>query len=103
MKKWIFLVITIILFVAVSSFLLPEVKGGERIFEDVPPELPRYRVHIVREGENLHLLAAYHYNNARLWRFIYRANKNVIKNPNLIYPEERFLIPELTGGFFVEE
>lgn len=55
----------------------------------------RFKIHIVREGENLHLIAARYYNNARLWRLIYDVNEDTIKDPNLIHPGERLIIPEL--------
>jgi hypothetical protein len=41
-------------------------------------------LHQVGPGENLHILAAYYYGNARAWRQIYNLNKKSIKNPNRI-------------------
>jgi hypothetical protein len=41
-------------------------------------------VHQVGDGENLHILSAYYYGDARAWRRIYDINKNVIRNPNKI-------------------
>ncbi len=35
------------------------------------------------------------YNNARLWPLIYMANKDQIKDPDLIFPGQRFVIPEI--------
>jgi hypothetical protein len=35
------------------------------------------------------------YNNARLWPLIYMANKDQIKDPDLIFPGQRFVIPEV--------
>ena len=37
------------------------------------------------------------YNEGYLWRRIYRANKQKIKNPDLIYPGQVFFIPPLRG------
>jgi len=37
---------------------------------------------ITSSQENLHLLAGYYYGNTRLWKKIYNANRNLIKNPN---------------------
>jgi len=42
------------------------------------------RVHQVKAGENLHLLSAYYYGDARQWRKIWELNKKEIKNPNRI-------------------
>ncbi|MBN2158003.1 MAG: DUF4398 domain-containing protein [Spirochaetes bacterium] len=35
------------------------------------------------------------YNNARLWPLIYMANKDQIKDPDLIFPGQRFVIPDI--------
>ena len=37
------------------------------------------------------------YGQTRLWTRIYQANKQVIKNPNLIYPGQKLFIPPKTG------
>jgi hypothetical protein len=37
-----------------------------------------------------------HYGNGFAWPKIYQANKDQIKNPNLIYPKQTFKIPPLT-------
>lgn len=46
--------------------------------------------HIVQHGEELHLLSAYYQLNPREWREIFNRNDNQIKNPNLIYPKQKF-------------
>jgi len=55
-----------------------------------------YKVRYIPENRDcLWKIAGYKkiYNNARLWPKIYRANKNKIKNPDLIYPGQVFKIP----------
>ncbi len=49
-----------------------------------PPSQKVYKLHQVGEGENLHLLAAYYYGDARAWPRIYQLNKKQIRNPNVI-------------------
>ncbi|MDH7499057.1 MAG: hypothetical protein QHH30_01565 [candidate division NC10 bacterium] len=44
--------------------------------------------HSVGAGEDLHLLAAYYYGDARQWKRIYQANRKQIKNPNYITPKQ---------------
>ncbi len=70
--------------------LLPYNVHGEG-----PEAVKRFKIHVVKRGENLHLIAARYYNNARLWRLIYNVNQDSIKDPNLIHPGDKLLIPEL--------
>lgn len=51
------------------------------------------RHHRVMPGQTLWGLAVKYYGNGLLWRRIYLANKNKIKNPNLIHPLQRLMIP----------
>ncbi|SFV29303.1 LysM peptidoglycan-binding domain-containing protein [Hyphomicrobium facile] len=47
----------------------------------------------VARGDNLWLIALRHYHDGWYFRRIYRANQDVIRNPNLIYPCERLYLP----------
>jgi len=49
--------------------------------------------HKIAAGEDLHLLAAYYYGNARLWRLIYEANRKIISNPNMLTKGITIVIP----------
>lgn len=59
--------------------------------------------HIVRKGDSLWWIAKYkdQYNDPYLWPLIYKANKKMIKNPNLIYPGQKFKIPRT--GFSMDD
>jgi len=50
----------------------------------VPADQPCILLHQVGPGENLHILAAYYYGDARAWQRIYNLNKKTIGNPNRI-------------------
>lgn len=52
------------------------------------------RVYVVQPGDTLSGIALEIYGNANSWRKIHEANKDVIKNPGLIYPGQEFTIPE---------
>ncbi len=41
-------------------------------------------------------IAAHYYGNGLLWPRIYAANRSKIKNPNLIYPGQKFVVPNPT-------
>ena len=46
------------------------------------------------KGDTLSKIAKQFYGNAGQWKRIYEANKDPIKNPDLIYPGQTFKIPE---------
>lgn len=49
-------------------------------------------VHTVVRGDTLWAIAARYCGNGNSWRNIYEANREQIRNPNLIYPDQRFRI-----------
>lgn len=67
----------------------PEAAGVEAEAENYGRDV----VHIVREGEELHMLAAYYYGDARQWPKIYQHNRDIIKNPNRIPNGATLYIP----------
>jgi len=50
--------------------------------------------HTVAPGDTLSAIASRYYGDAGRWPEIYEANKGKIKNPNLIYPGQTFIIPD---------
>jgi nucleoid-associated protein YgaU len=61
---------------------------------DAPPVIS----YSVKRGDCLWNIAKKkeHYGNAFAWPVIYKANRDKIKNPDLIYPDQVFSIPPLT-------
>lgn len=51
------------------------------------------RTYTVVAGDSLSKIAKREYGDASQWRRIYEANKDQIKNPDLIYPGQMFNIP----------
>ena len=51
------------------------------------------RVYVVRPGDTLWAIAKKYYGNGAQYPKIYNANRNIIKNPNLIYPGQKLVIP----------
>jgi len=60
---------------------------------DCPNKDPNW--HLVMPGEYLYKISGYDriYGDPTKWTRIYEANKDQIKDPNLIYPEQLFAIP----------
>ena len=49
--------------------------------------------HVVKSGDTLWAIAKKYYGSGAKYTKIYNANKGKIKNPNLIYPGQKFKIP----------
>lgn len=66
-----------------------------------PPKAPRQQsnapstnqTYIVKKGDCLWKIAKHFYGNGSLYTKIYNANRGKIKNPNLIFPGQVFIIP----------
>ena len=52
------------------------------------------RSYTVQKGDSLSKIAKREYGDAQQWRRIYDANRDLIQNPDLIYPGQVFRIPE---------
>jgi nucleoid-associated protein YgaU len=52
------------------------------------------RTYTVVAGDSLSKIAQQQYGDASKWQRIYEANRDLIKNPDLIYPGQTFKIPE---------
>jgi nucleoid-associated protein YgaU len=53
------------------------------------------RTYTVVAGDTLSKIAKREYGDAAKWKRIYEANKDTIKNPDLIYPGQTFKIPDV--------
>jgi nucleoid-associated protein YgaU len=60
---------------------------------NVAPPPPRPRTYTVVRGDSLWKIAAKFYGNGSRWPDIFNANRGQIKNANLIYPGQVFVIP----------
>jgi len=49
-------------------------------------------VYVVKEGDNLSKIATRIFKNAYKWNDIYQSNKTAIKNPDIIYPNQKLFI-----------
>ena len=51
--------------------------------------------HVVQPGENLWQIAGRLGGNPQLWPLLYRANRDQIKDPSMLYPGQALQIPDL--------
>ena len=50
-------------------------------------------MYIVRRGDTLSAIAKRYYGSGSGYRAIYKANRDRVRNPHLIYPRQRLYIP----------
>jgi nucleoid-associated protein YgaU len=75
-------------------------SGGSSTAPAVPaPSLPPIttigagKTYVVVKGDSLSKIAKREYGDASKWRAIHEANKDLIKDPDLIYPGQELKIP----------
>lgn len=82
-----------------KNLLWDEIKkvGGENptdIMADIKVEDDSvYAYHTVQKGDTLGKIAKQYYGNPTQYNIIFEANKDVLKNPDLIYPGQELKIP----------
>lgn len=54
-----------------------------------------YHRHTVKSGESLSKIAKHYYGDAMKYNKIFEANTNILKNPDLIHPDQVLVIPNL--------
>ena len=57
------------------------------------PASDAHDAYTVREGDTLSKIARAHYGDASKWPRIYEANRDIIEDPDLIYPGQTLTIP----------
>jgi nucleoid-associated protein YgaU len=59
------------------------------------PAASAENVHVVRTGETLAEIAQATLGDAKLWPHLYRANRDQIRDPAVVYPGQRLTIPRV--------
>jgi len=83
-----------------ADMLSPDGKVAQRVAEPYAPTeltataVPVGQRYIVKPGNNLWLLARRSYGDGPRYTIIYQANRSRIRDPNLIYPGQIFVIPK---------
>ena len=62
-----------------------------------PPSNGSGQKHTVVSGESLSLISGKYWRDVLLWPILWKANKSVVPNPNLIYPGQQLTVPSIAG------
>lgn len=54
-----------------------------------------YARHTVKGGESLSKIAKHYYGDPMKYKAIFEANTNILKNPDVIHPDQELIIPNL--------
>lgn len=86
-----------------NSISIAEEKQSEEIrIEEGKQAVTEESVYVVKlnpeKRDCLWRIAVYTYNDARLWPLIYMANRDKIKDPDLIFPGQKLTIPPVNGN-----
>jgi nucleoid-associated protein YgaU len=57
------------------------------------PTAPAAQVYTVAKGDNLSKIAKHFYGNANEWKRIFEANRDVLKDPDKIFPGQQLKSP----------
>jgi nucleoid-associated protein YgaU len=68
-----------------------DVQGGA---SSTAPASQVYQTYEVKSGDNLSKIAKRVYGNANAWKRIFEANRDVLKDPDTIFPGQKLKIPQ---------
>lgn len=71
------------------------VKGVEAVNDMLTVAEPKLRHYTIQSGDSLSKIAGEVYGDVHKWNALFEANREVIKDPDLIYPGQIILIPEM--------
>lgn len=81
-----------------AAFLALGLSAVPLAAQEPAPEAAPERVRVVRPGDTLWEIARECLDDPFLWAEIYRLNADVVRDPALIHPGERLVLPACVGG-----
>ena len=69
------------------------VESGSSSTAPAPAGTPQFKTYVVVKGDSLSKIAKREYGRVEDWRKIFEANKDTIKDPDLIQPGQKLKIP----------
>lgn len=80
---------------AKDPFNMPPIGNQAQVVNPQPaqPTTPQKEYYTVKSGDSLSKIAKELYGDAQQWHKIHQANQDQIKDPNLIHPGQKLVIP----------
>ena len=82
-----------------AVLLAGNVKGVEKVNDEnftAPPAEEETEFYVIQKGDSLSKIAKQYYGDAMKYPVIFEANREVIKDPDLIYPGQTVRIPKIS-------
>jgi len=81
-----------------AVLLAGNVEGVESVNDNITVSVPAPApvFYTIEKGDSLSKIAKERYGDAMKWKELFEANREVIKDPDLIYPGQQIRIPELS-------
>lgn len=73
---------------------MPDFSDVQSGASSTAPAAEVYETYEVKAGDSLSKIAKRVYGNAQSWKRIFEANRDVIKDPDKIYPGQKLKIPQ---------
>ena len=68
-----------------------DVQGGA---SSTAPAAEAFQIYEVKSGDSLSRIAKHFYGSGNLWKTIFEANTDILKDPNKIFPGQKLKIPK---------
>jgi len=81
-----------------AVLLAGNLKGVDRVDDEnlsAPPAVKPFQFYTVQSGDSLSKIAKRYYGDAMKYPVLFEANREVIKDPDLIYPGQVLRVPKL--------
>jgi nucleoid-associated protein YgaU len=80
-----------------AILMVGNIQGVKEVQADdlkAPAASGEVEYYVIKSGDSLSAIAQHFYGNGSEWPQIFEANREVIKNPDLIYPGQKIRIPK---------
>ena len=72
---------------------MPDFSDVQSGASSTAPSAETYQTYVVVSGDSLSKIAKHFYGSGNLWKTIFEANTDILKDPNKIFPGQKLKIP----------